>query len=165
MPATNPVDERVAWRTQLDQLAQDKEHGSKWLQLLYSSYLQRFLSDNNRIWSTGQLMIPLALAPITAIPALGVDPAIPRLVFLAIPSTTLIWLWLVIAENHRAFQENSQEWLGEIEKVLKVRKPGPDKKLGGALVKPGRIRQVRWWLGYGLTAFWILFVLVTWLAK
>ncbi|MDR3463406.1 MAG: hypothetical protein P4L76_13925 [Beijerinckiaceae bacterium] len=59
------------WLQRLSALQMQKEFdGDSWLQLLYSSYLQRFLSDNNRIWTTGQWMIPLSLAPLVAIPNL-----------------------------------------------------------------------------------------------
>ena len=34
----------------------------EWLRLLYSSYLKRMLSDNERIWKTGAIFIPISIS-------------------------------------------------------------------------------------------------------
>lgn len=131
------------------------EDGHKWLQVLYNSYLQQFLSDNNRIWATGEWMISLSLAPFVAIPTLKSPFLLAKLVALAIPSVVLVWVWLVIAENHRGFQEKSREWLFAIEELLGVDKPGGP-KASGSLVKPGRVRTMRWVLAFGISILWAL---------
>jgi hypothetical protein len=152
-----------SWRAELESLAKTC-NGEKWLQLLYSSYLNRFLSDNGRIWTTGQLMVPLSLAPIAVVPTLKEALTVFNLFVLAVPSISLIWLWLVIAENHRAFQNKSEQWLSEIEKVMKVNKPGGPKG-DGILVRPGMIQKVRWCLAWGLTVFWPLLIALVAVAK
>lgn len=134
--------------------------GDKWLQVLYNSYLNRFLSDNNRIWSTGQWMIPLSLAPLAAIPSLKTISFI-RILFLAIPSISLSWIWLIIAENHRAYQNKSIKWLRAIEKVLDVARPGgPMVSDGSRLVQLGMIRKMRWVLAYGITTIWLVLLIL-----
>ena len=151
----------VALRTQ------HGSEGDKWLQLLYTSYLQRFLSDNSRIWTTGQWMISLSLAPLVAIPSLPKQNLPFNILFLAIPSVSLIWIWLIIAENHRAFQDKSLEWLSAIEKVLGVEKPGGAKVANGLLlIKPGFIRKMRWVLAWGISVVWIAIIVGTlWLSQ
>src|SRR3989344_4582485 len=73
-----------------------------WLQTLYQNYANRFLSDNGRIWSTGSILIPLSLAGFAAV--VGLDaPRWPHVVVLMFASIALMFIWLVIAENHRAF--------------------------------------------------------------
>jgi hypothetical protein len=42
------------------------EDKSKWLQTLYTSYLNRMFSDNERIWRTGALFVPLSLSAFAA---------------------------------------------------------------------------------------------------
>jgi hypothetical protein len=151
----------AAWEVKLKALQhRSKADGDDWLRALYAAYLQQFLSDNNRIWTTGQLMVPLALSPLALLVSIpdslcsGI-----KIVVLAMPSIALIWFWLVIAENHRALQEKSRHWLDAIERLLDVQIPGGP-KARGALVQAGRIRQVRWWLASAITIAWLaLFVL------
>jgi hypothetical protein len=91
-------------------------------------------------------MVPLSLAPLAALVSIpGALCSWIKVLLLAIPSGALIWFWLAIAENHRAFQDKSRQWLTAIEKILEIEKPGGPKS-GGVLVKRGRVRQVRWWL-------------------
>lgn len=71
-----------------------------WLQNLYQYYLNRFLSDNSRIWLTGSIFIPLSLAGFAVVVGLEC-PRWPQVVVLMFVSITLIIIWLVIAENHR----------------------------------------------------------------
>lgn len=80
-----------------------------------------------------------------------------------VPSITLMWCWLVIAENHRAFQQASESWLVAIEQYLGL---GPSKtvkvkgnRLNRWLTRPGAIQSMRWWLCLLLSAAWIIVLL------
>ena len=150
--------EIARWKDRLQELYNDTSAGGNdWLRILYSSYLQRFLSDNNRIWTTGQLMVPLAFAPFAAVPSLTYPFDLLKLLLFSFPSMGLIWLWIIIADNHRAFQEKSEEWLNRIEEVLRIKKPGGNKS-PGFFVRPGMIRKTRWCLAWGITISWGLLI-------
>jgi hypothetical protein len=95
----------------------------EWLQIIYQSYSQRFISDNERIWATGAIMIPLALAIFVALPSIK-EPTTLQLITLGIPSILVMMSWLVIAENHRAFQEKSRAWIVAIEETLGLQNTG-----------------------------------------
>ena len=146
------------WKARLAAFQTANEEGDKWLQLLYGSYLQRFLSDNNRVWTAGQLMIPLSLAPFTLLLNLPRPFGVENLMILAFPSIALILAWAVIAENHKAFQENSREWLEAIEQLLGVKKPGSSKsfKEHGFPVKPKAVRSTRRILVLCIIAAWLV---------
>ena len=142
------------------------EAGDKWLSTLYTSYLTRMLSDNGRIWSIGAIFIPLSLSAFAAYPAISA-PTPFKLWVLASASSALIWCWLFIAENHRAFQEKSRAWLVAIQRHLKVDvggvkvvEPGLNQMLTGS----GIIQQMRWWLAYLVTGGWAI-VLVEFSAR
>jgi hypothetical protein len=45
---------------------------NRWLELLFKHYSDRMLSDNERIWRTGALLIPLSLAAFAALA--GISP-------------------------------------------------------------------------------------------
>ena len=65
-------------------------------------------------------------------------------------------VWLVIAENHRAFQEASMQRLNQIEQVWGLERTIPPKVAGEAfarfLTQQGRVRQMRFglWLTVSL---------------
>ena len=157
--------ENDEWKENLRSLRETKgPDGDKWLQILYKSYHQQFLSDNNRIWTTGQWMISISLAALAVLPTLANPLSSFNILLLAIPSVSLIWVWLVIAENHRGFQEKSQEWLSEIERILGVKKPGGP-KARGRLIAPGAVRRMRWCLAFGISGVWVFLILYTISAK
>ncbi len=58
-------------KAQIDTLAARQEadglKSEEWMKLLYSSYLQRMLSDNERIWRTGAIFVPLSLSALAAL--------------------------------------------------------------------------------------------------
>ncbi len=129
-----------------------------WLKAFYSSYSQRFLSDNNRIWSTAQIMIPLSLAGFAALTALK-EPQFVHLLTLALVSSAIMIIWLVIAENHRAFQDKSLEWLLEIEKLVVITDPLPEKRpdrnfLVRLLTGKGAVRKMRFLLTFIVLVMW-----------
>jgi hypothetical protein len=135
-----------SWKTHLKRLRQEAE-GEKWLQTLYTAYLQRFLSDNNRIWVTGQLLVPLSVAPLAVVATLKSPPVV-SVLLLAACSVPLVWFWIVIAESHRSFQEIAHEWLSAIEETLEV-----DRRVA---IKEGfTVRRIRLALASLITLIWI----------
>lgn len=122
--------------------------GDDWLRTLYSSYLQRFLSDNGRIWTTATLMVPLSLAAFAGVPALK-QLTNATLALLAVPSIVLITLWLFSADKHRVFQEQSEDVLNAIEHVLGIRELGKRPKWGA-------VRLARWALTVGVWLGWLV---------
>lgn len=91
-----------------------------WLMKIYDARLQRFLHDNDRIWSSGSLLVPLSLAPFLALASIE-SPELAHLIVLGTASTMLVAFWLLIAESHRSYQERSLEWIEEIEGKVGVR--------------------------------------------
>ena len=66
MSATKEPNEFEKAIDELEQIITDalaeNESREDWKQSLYQNYTNRFLSDNNRIWVTGGIFIPVALA-------------------------------------------------------------------------------------------------------
>lgn len=125
------------------------------LHLLYQQYTARFLSDNNRIWLTGSIMIPLALSAFALVPTVQ-HPTFLRLLPVAIVSVTILLVWNAISEHHRQFQDKSMAWILAIEELLIERGGGSHP----GLVKIGRfalsIRAWRWLLLVVVAIAWLL---------
>ncbi len=67
--------------------------------------------------------------------------------------------WLVIAENHRAFQDRSMEWMTAIESAWGIRPQGPRPTVG-VFIRPGLIRRMHfalWWIVTGAMVLTICF--------
>lgn len=140
-----------------------------WLQTLYQNYANRFVLDNGRIWSTGSILIPLSLAGFAAVVGLS-DPRWPHVVVLMFASTAIMFIWLVIAENHRAFQQKSEAWLAAIERTIKLEGVGGPKvkdNLGNRLLTgKGAVQSMRWYLFLAIVLGWftiLIFTLMGWL--
>lgn len=89
------------------------EH-AEWVRLLYTQYTTQFLSDNNRIWTTATIFLPLSLAGLVKLSDLGLyDTAL-----LGAGSSLLAWFWLVIADHHRSFQTTSKDMTKAIEEHI-----------------------------------------------
>lgn len=132
-----------------------------WLLRLHEHFTERLLSDNSRIWQTGAIFVPIALAAFGALTTVKAPVAWWQVLVLGIPSTSLTWLWLVIAENHRAFQQKSQAWLFAIEEARGFfARPAPDKYPSKGhdrrLSFPRGIQKARWWLAIGVGTSWAL---------
>ena len=104
-------------------------------------------------------MIPLSLAVFAALPSIQ-KPTTIQLGILALASISIMVSWLIIAENHRAFQEKSRAWIVAIEETLGLQKTG-DSKISVNL--PNRIltfrgaaQIMRWGLTFTLTIGWVL---------
>jgi hypothetical protein len=71
-----------------------------------------------------------------------------------------MYFWVVIAENHRAFQDKSRAWLIAIEQVIGLDGPEdpkiPAPGLAGLVTGKGAVQRVRWQL--------LGFVAVAWVA-
>lgn len=86
-------------------------HLYDWLKTLYLRYAEKFARDNERIWTTAAIFIPLSLSGLAFLK----DASFIRIVLLAIGSIKLMEFWVNIAENHRAFQNKSQAILKAVE--------------------------------------------------
>jgi hypothetical protein len=135
-----------------------------WLKTLYTAFLNRMLSDNERIWRTGAILVPLSLSAFAALAAMR-DFASWKVLVLGSASSALLWCWLIIAENHRAFQQKSEAWLVAIQETVGFERAGGPKVQGNALnrvlIFSGAVQWMRWGLAVGVTAAWLV---LWWLA-
>ena len=125
---------------------------NEWLQALYSNYTTRFISDNNRIWVTGSIMIPLALSGFVLLPMVK-KPEIILLLPIALSSSIVLLAWNLIADKHRDFQDKSLAWLKAIEEVIDIRVQKPFGKVS--------VRAIRWILLLAVVIAWLI-VLIHW---
>lgn len=136
----------------------------EWLRTLYNNYTERFLSDNERIWTTASIMIPLAFAVFVVLPQIQ-KPTNWQILILAIASISIITSWLFIAENHRAFQEKNRAWIVAIEETIGITNTGPTKipvNLFSRLVTfRGAIHLMRWGIVAIIIISWV-FVYLYW---
>ena len=124
------------------------------LTTLYQQYAGRFASDNNRIWMTATTMVPLSLGAFGVLASVP-KPSLSQVIALPILGWLLMTIWLVIAENHRAFQDRSMAWMQAIERAWGITPDGTREKVG-FLVRPGLIRRMRFALWWTVTAAAIL---------
>lgn len=129
------------------------------LKNLHDSYTSRFLSDNDRIWTTAATMIPLSLGSFVILASIS-KPTLMQILLLAAAAWILMTVWLVIAENHRAFQDNSMTRIAEIEKVWGFERVG-SRGTNSFLTRRGRVRQMRFLL-WGLVTLGALAVAFFW---
>jgi hypothetical protein len=130
-----------------------RQSGDEWLRTLYQSYHQRFLSDNHRIWITGGILISVSLATFAVPVQLGCLPFAPLLV-LGFASISLMFSWIIIAENHRAFQEKSRAWIVAIEEIIDIQDTASSKISENWITRSMRVQTMRWFLGLGVLAGW-----------
>lgn len=117
------------------------------LSSLYEGYSSRFLSDNTRIWTTAATMIPLSLGAFVVLASID-RPSRSQIVLLPLAGWLLMSIWLVIAENHRAFQEASHQWMRAVERIWGFDEALPEKRLSW-MTGRRRVRQMRfalWWI-------------------
>lgn len=141
----------------------------KTLEALLKHYTDRMLSDNERIWRIGALFLPISLAAFAAFTSVKCLQVWHALV-LGIPSIGLLFAWIVIAENHRAFQQKSEAWIIAIHRILGLDGPATPKVAAGGrearVTRKGAIQNMRWYLLYAVTTAWgIIFLctVVSWL--
>lgn len=118
-------------RVQLSQIApQPAQPDHDWLRALYGHFGERMRSDNERIWSTGEIFVPISLSGFAALLAID-EPAIWKTSILALGSSFLLLLWLFLAESHRSFQRKSEAWLVAILRTIGVQDIGSAKVIEG----------------------------------
>ena len=134
----------------------------KLLESLFKHYTDRMLSDNERIWRTGALFVPISLAAFAALTAVKCL-QVWQILVLGAPSIGLMFAWIVIAENHRAFQQKSEAWLTAIQRVIGLEGPRQVKVEAGGreglVTRKGAIQNMRWYLLYGVIAAWTLILI------
>lgn len=82
---------------------------------VYETRRELFLNDNNRIWSTGALLVPLSLAPFLALTQFDGRPEDEHFVLLGVASVFLMAFWLLISERHRRYQIRSYDEMRAME--------------------------------------------------
>lgn len=125
---------------------------------LRGSHSERFLADNERIWQTGSILIPAAGAGFFAIPDfLEAQPL--GLVLIGALSIAIIYLWHVMAEGHRSFQNTHDAWVKAIDEELGIQSPPSDKTASpltkGKWYRPEGVRGARRVLVCVFTLCWL----------
>jgi hypothetical protein len=113
-PAGTPAQEA---RSTIIRVIEEKAVSDEWLLRLHESYTERFLADNERIWSTASLFIPLSLATFPAYFALDERTLQLAGTFGAV-SVALVTFWYLIAEKHKTFQNRSYDVVRAIETII-----------------------------------------------
>lgn len=131
-------------RKQLKNIPSDERH--EWLRTLHSNYTQRFTKDNERIWTTGAIIIPLSLGGFVAFISIK-DPTRPHAYVIGIASILLMLSWVFVAENFRAFQDKSLAWIRAVEKEAGIENSYGHKISGNIINRiftfVGRIQVIR----------------------
>jgi hypothetical protein len=147
----------------VDEREKNGRDSDEWLRTLYSTYAERMRSDNERIWGTGSILLPLAAAGFAAFVAID-KPQLWHAIVLGIASSALAWCWLFIAENHRSFQQKSEAWLVAIQEVLGlIDKRGPKVPgnwLNRLLTFKGAVQWMRWVLVGVITVGWFVLAIL-----
>jgi hypothetical protein len=121
-----------------------------------------YLSDNNRIWNMGSIILPVAFASAAILPSTNAKGG--QVIILGVASTLLVAVWNVFSDHHRAFQTKSMAWMEAIERTLGVEDAGPPKaELPRAvdaklpLVGKLNVRRIRWTLAVLTAVYWLAF--------
>lgn len=129
-----------------------------WLKTLFEHHSNRHSMDNERIWKIGEIFIPLALTPLALLTQIE-NITLWHIYILAFSSITLIWSWLLIAENHRSFWQKSQAWMDAIQQIIGIKKKGPSKVKGNFLNRiltfKGAVQYMRFLITILITCIWI----------
>ena len=132
---------------------------NKIFETLFKHYTDRMLADNERIWRTGALFVPISLAAFAAFAAIKC-PQVWHILVLGIPSVGLMFAWIVVAENHRSFQQNSEAWLVALRRVVGLDLNLPNQLPAGGMedgvTARGAIQKMRWLLLAGVATLWAL---------
>jgi hypothetical protein len=137
----------------------------KWMLDLHRDYTQRFVSDNNRIWTTGSIFVGIALAGFGfVVRATPINPLV--LAVVGFVSFLLLYVWNLIADRHREFQDRSFVWIQAIERMLLTPEEQPEatpQYVGEdrSYERPlNRVRTLRWLLTWIVAGGWLMLVLV-----
>lgn len=107
-----------------------------WLKELYKAHTDRFTKENDRIWETGKILLPLSLGAFAAYGAVP-EPKGSQTIALALASFGLLFIWHLIAACHRHFQDIHHSWLTAIERTLEIDARRPRDRLSLEWVRRG----------------------------
>jgi hypothetical protein len=123
-----------------------------------------YLSDNNRIWTMGSIILPVALASAAILPSTAAKGG--QILILGSASTLLVAAWNLFADHHRAFQTKSLAWMEAIERSLDLPDPGSPKAglprwMNAKLPIIGKlnVRRIRWSLAVFTGGYWAAYAL------
>jgi hypothetical protein len=139
--------------------SKNSEETTEWLKELYRSLNARFLSDNNRIWSSAAVFIPFSFAAFAAFVGIK-DATWHHALVLGIASTVLLAFWASIADRHRDFQDKAVVWLTAIEEFVGLPRGGTWN--APPIGEKGRsVRELRWALVAIVCLSWLVLILWT----
>ena len=142
---------------QLIEASTNQAETKNWLMEFYKTLSSRFLADNSRIWSSGAIFIPVAFGAFAAFVGIR-EPKWSHAIVLGLASTGLLALWALIADRHRAFQDQAAAWLTAIEEWVGL-PPGGTWNAPPISDAQIQVRELRWNL-VGIVAFaWIALTL------
>ena len=118
---------------------------------LHATYAQRSTADNGLIWTTGSIMIPVALGLFGVV---SVTQVWWQLLAAAVSSVVLLGVWNLIAENHRVARLEWEARFAAIELAIKLGSSGCRDLKEDWLARLSMRLSVRW-------IRWILFVVVS----
>ena len=142
---------------QLIESSTNQAETKNWLMELYKTLSSRFLADNNRIWSSGQIFIPVAFGAFAAFVSIK-EPKWSHVLVLGLASTGLLALWALIADRHRAFQDQAAAWLTAIEEWVGL-PPGGTWHAPPLSNGQIQVKELRWNLVSIVAFCWIALIL------
>jgi len=142
---------------------QDGRRDDETLRFLYENYHKRFLQDNKQIWDNGKIMVPFSLSAFGLYANLS-SPSYGVTLILAFASIALSFVWLINAENHRAFQNKSFVWMRAIERILvgpnvKVPFKISDDTLNEKLSSPAAVNITIRWFTFLVLVGWVIIII------
>ena len=141
----------------LDKMVKDRRSQGfdpdEWLRTLHRDYSNRFLSDNDRIWTVGSILIPVSVAGYAALVTIE-NPRLWHVLILALGSISLLFIWEKIADRHREFQRKWNTWLRAIECTIGLSAP-----INGGETVP--LRKWRWGLFYVVLFGWVVILILS----
>lgn len=84
---------------------------------LYKTQHERYLSENDKIWTTGRVFIPISLSGLGLFGSIQ-NPALWQTLVIAFGSVSLLLFWHYIASRHREFQNYHDLWLEIFEEEM-----------------------------------------------
>jgi hypothetical protein len=115
----------------------------EWLRILHERYSERFLKDNDRIWTVTSIFIPLSLAGLSSLK----DGSFMSIFLLGIGSIGLMRFWFIVCEKHRFFQEKSEDVVRAIEIRIGLDTSYPSSKPS--------IKQARIYMHWFIIILWV----------
>lgn len=117
----------------------EKPETSGWIETIYKSRSDRLISENDKIWTTGRIFIPISVG-VFGVYATIDTPKLSQVSILATISISLLLIWQAISFVHKKFQTTHSDWLERIEKVVWLETPKKKETFLERIIKLGRIR-------------------------